>query len=150
MTDIKKLKLYLKEAFVHIERLDELLNYLKVYYPINDNILEEIDLDKLDAFAFRFAKLQDLLGTKIFRSYLEVINFPIQDKSFLEILKELDKEGMIDIDKWSKFRGVRNSISHDYPYEIEEKIEAINYLIKNVDYLFEITQKIGNKVEIEQ
>ena len=47
MTDIKKLKLYLKDAFVHIERLDELLNYLKVHYPINDNILEEIDFGQI-------------------------------------------------------------------------------------------------------
>ena len=149
MDNLDRLKLYLKEAFLHIQRLDGLLHCLKKYYPINYDNIEEIDLDKLDSFAFRFAKLQDLLGTKIFRSYLEAINFPVQDKSFLEILKELDKEGILNLDKWAKFRGVRNSISHDYPYEIEEKIEAINYLIKNIDYLFEITKKIGRKIEIK-
>jgi len=46
----------------------------------------------------------------------------------------LDKENIIEIDIWSEFRGIRNSISHDYPFEEKEKIEAINYLIMNVHY----------------
>ena len=97
--------------------------------------------------AFRFSKLQDLLGSKIFREYLSVLQYPIEDKNFLELLKELDKEQIIDIDIWSEFRAVRNSISHDYPFEAEEKHEAINYLIKNVHYLIAITQKIRTSFE---
>ena len=59
----------------------------------------------------------------------------------------MDKENILDIDIWSEFRGVRNSISHDYPFEDDEKLEAINYLIKNVKYLIEITQKIKDNFE---
>ena len=87
-----------------------------------------------------------MLGSKIFREYLEEINFPTANKNFLELLKELSKEGIIDIDKWAEFRSVRNSIAND-PYDIDEKIEAINYLIKNIDYFFELVQKIKEKVE---
>ena len=147
MRDEERLKIHLKEAKLHIERLKEILEYLKDFYPLDIDSLEEIDKDKLDAFAFRFAKLQDLLGAKIFREYLEVINFPTQDKNFLELLKELNKEGVLNIDKWAEFRSVKNSIAHDYPYDESEKIEAINYLIKNIKYLFDITQKIENKIE---
>jgi len=148
MENGERLKLHLKEVNLHIERLKEILEYLKNFYPLNIDSLEEIDKDKLDAFAFRFAKLQDLLGAKIFREYLEFINFPTQDKNFLELLKELNKEGIVDIDKWAEFRSVRNSIAHDYPYEEDEKIEAINYLIKNIDYLFEVIEQIKSKIEI--
>lgn len=77
-----------------------------------------------------------------------MLQYPIEDKNFLEILKELDKEKIIDIDIWSEFRSVRNAISHDYPSEIDEKIEAINYLIKNVDYLINVTKKIKASLEI--
>ena len=149
MENVEKFRLHLKEANLHIERLKEILEDLKKFYPLDIDSLEEIDKDKLDAFAFRFAKLQDLLGAKIFREYLEYVNFPTQDKNFLELLKELNKEGIIDIDKWAEFRSVRNSIAHDYPYDESEKIEAINYLIKNIEYLFEVTKKIGDKLEIK-
>ena len=147
MQKSKKLKLYLKEAFLHIDRLEEILAYLKKYYPLDIDTLEKVSPDKLDAFAFRFAKLQDLLGAKIFREYLEELNFSTQDKNFLMLLKELDKEGIIDIDKWAEFRSVRNSISHDYPYEEDEKIEAINYLIENIDYLFRVVNNIKERHE---
>ncbi len=147
MQKSKKLKLYLKEALLHIDRLENILIYLKKFYPLTIDSLEKVSADKLDAFAFRFAKLQDLLGAKIFREYLEKLNFPTQDKSFLDLLKELDKEGVVDIDKWAEFRSVRNAIAHDYPYEEDEKIEAINYLIENIEYLFKIINSIKERDE---
>ena len=146
----KKLELHLEESTIHINRLMDVLNILEKLYPLSNDKLENISLeykDKLDVLAFRFAKLQDLLGTKIFREYLIVLQYPIEDKNFLELLKELDKEKIIDIDIWGEFRGVRNSISHDYPFEEDEKLEAINYLIKNVKYLIDITKKIKDNFE---
>jgi len=69
-----------------------------------------------------------------------------EDKIIIEKIKG-DKEKIIDIDRWSEFRGVRNSISHDYPFDEDEKVEAINYLIKNVKYLINITKKIKDNFE---
>jgi len=146
----KKLELHLEESNIHISRLLDVLNILEMIYPLNEQKLENISLenrDKLDVLAFRFSKLQDLLGTKIFREYLMVLQYPVEDKNFLELLKELEKEKIVDIDKWSEFRGVRNSISHDYPFEEDEKLDAINYLIKNVKYLINITENIKENFE---
>jgi len=140
-----RLAIHLKEADIHINRIDDVLVELKKLYPLDYDTLEILDInqkDRLDVLAFRFSKLQDLLGTKIFREYLDTINYPTQDKNFLELLKELQKESILDIDKWAEFRGVRNAIAHDYPYNESEKIEAINYLIANVNYLMEIKKQI--------
>ena len=151
MMDIyKKLELHLEESAIHIDRLLDVLNVLEKLYPLNNTVVETMSTenkDKLDVLAFRFSKLQDLLGTKIFREYLSVLQYPVEDKNFLELLKELDKEKIINIDIWSEFRGVRNSISHDYPFEEDEKLEAINYLIKNVTYLIDITKTIKANLE---
>ena len=151
MMDIyKKLELHLEESAIHIGRLLDVLNVLEKLYPLNNTVVETMSTenkDKLDVLAFRFSKLQDLLGTKIFREYLSVLQYPVEDKNFLELLKELDKEKIINIDIWSEFRGVRNSISHDYPFEEDEKLEAINYLIKNVTYLIDITKTIKANLE---
>ena len=146
----KKLELHLEESNIHVTRLIDILNVLEKLYPLTHDKLEILSLenrDKLDVLAFRFSKLQDLLGTKIFREYLIVLQYPVEDKNFLELLKELDKEKIIDIDIWSEFRGVRNSISHDYPFEEDEKLAAINYLINNVKYLINITKKIKDNFE---
>jgi len=51
------------------------------------------------------------------------------------------------MDIWSEFRGVRNSISHDYPFEENERLEAINYIIGNVKYLIKTTKKIKDTFE---
>ena len=68
----------------------------------------------------------------------------------VDVIVSTDKEkiiDIIDIDLWSEFRAVRNSISHDYPHEESDKLEAMNYLIKNVGYLIGITEKIKDNLE---
>jgi len=41
-----------------------------------------------------------------------------------------------------------DSISHDYPSEEEDKIDAINYLIEHIKELMQIVQTIKNNFEI--
>ena len=150
MQIVQKLALHLEESSVHITRLRDVLEDLKKLYPLTIErfcCLSLLEKDKLDVLAFRFAKLQDLLGTKIFREYLSVLQYPVEDKNFLEILKELDKEQILNIDLWGEFRGVRNAISHDYPSEEDEKVEAINYLIEHIEELMHITQNIKEHLE---
>ena len=145
MTSKERLIFHLKELDIHIVRIRDVLVDLNSIYPLDNHKLEQLTLnqkDKLDVLAFRFSKLQDLLGTKVFREYLDTISYPIEDKNFLELLKELQKENIIDIDKWAEFRSVRNAIAHDYPYNDIEKIDAINYLISNVEYLISVKEKI--------
>jgi len=123
-----RLKNYLKEAKIHIERLNEVLKEIKKIYPLDVEKFKQLTIEQknmLDTLAFRFSKLQDLVGTKIFREFLDEVGFITEGKSFLEILKEIEKEGIIDIDTWSEFRKVRNLIAHDYPEEWEEKIEVV-------------------------
>lgn len=122
------------EANIHVERLNEVLNVLKGGYSLNIDKYKKLSFmekNLLDSLTFRFSKLQDLLGSRIFREYLEEISFITEEKTFLELLREIEKEGIIDIDTWSDFTRMRNLIAHDYPEDVEGKVEAINYLIEN-------------------
>ena len=139
-----RLKSYLEEAEIHISRLKRVLSTLP--YPFKEEYLDEEMLDKLDVLAFRFSKLQSLVGEKLFREYLSLF-YDVEGKSFLELLKLLEKEGIIDIDSWNELRKVRNFISHDYPLINEEKVNAINFLIKNMNKMFEVVEKIKRKVD---
>lgn len=137
------------EAKIHIDRLENVLSRLKTIYPLDTlkfrNLSVE-ELDMLDTLAFRFSKLQDLIGSRIFREYLKEMNYVVEGITFIDILKEIEKEGIIDIDTWSEFRKVRNYIAHDYPDELEEKVEAINYLIENTKVLIDVVRKIEGKI----
>jgi len=150
MAPSNRLKAYLWEANIHIARLQEILNALKKLYPLNVEKYQDLGLEEknlLDSLAFRFSKLQDLIGSKIFREYLKEVGFVTEEKTFLELLMEIEKEGIIDVDTWSDFRKMRNLIAHDYPEDVEKKVEAINYLIENAPVLMEVVRKIESKIE---
>jgi len=150
MAPSNRLKAYLWEANIHIARLQEILNALKRLYPLNVEKYQDLGLEEknlLDSLAFRFSKLQDLIGSKIFREYLKEVGFVTEEKTFLELLMEIEKEGIIDVDTWSDFRKMRNLIAHDYPEDVEKKVEAINYLIENAPVLMEVVRKIESKIE---
>jgi len=140
----KRLSDYFKEAKVHIGKIQQANKILKEVMPLCSDSFEtlsEKEQDKLDILAFRFSKLQDLLGDKIFRMILEYSGFNVQ-KKFIELLSELEKEGLLDLDKWIELRNARNKIAHEYPDEQDNLIEAINFIFEESAYLIDLTQKL--------
>jgi hypothetical protein len=137
---MNRLKSYIEEGEIHTKKIKKALN--KLPYPFKENI--EVFDETLDMLAFRFSKLQSLVGEKIFREYLKKNMFDVEGKSFFEILKEIEKEGIVDIDTWNEFRKVRNFIFHEYPLSDNEKNEIINFLIEKSKELIEIFERIKN------
>jgi hypothetical protein len=148
----KRLDNYFNEAQKHIDLITESLEVLKPKFPIKDyKSLNQLERFALNALIFRFSKLQDLIGVKIFRNYLDFNGFDISEKSFFEILREIEKEGIIDIDSWNELRKLRNMIAHEYPQEFDEVVESINLFIRKSDLLIDISNKLEQKYnEIKQ
>ncbi len=142
----KRLGLYFLEAKKHIELIEDAKEVITLPISNYDN-LQNIEKFAINALIFRFSKLQDLIGSKIFRAFLEFNKFDTQDKSFLELLKEIEKEGIVDIDAWDEFRKVRNNIAHEYPGEEEEALEAIALLIKQSSALIAIALKLMERYD---
>jgi len=111
--------------------------------------LQEENITLLDTLAFRFSKIQSILGEKLFREILEYLEIDINNKSFIEILSSLEREDIISIEKWRELRTIRNSLSHDYPEEIEYIVKTINkILLEYLPYLEEVYDKIKQKYEL--
>lgn len=88
----------------HLSRIDEALEALEVALPLTVDAyvdLSELDVRCLDQFIFRFAKLQDALGAKMFRS-----------------------------------------VSHDYPMVANEVVDTFNALIKKVETLRDVKERL--------
>jgi hypothetical protein len=138
--------------FENIEKSLKILKNIKQkIYPLNEeNYLDlcENNITYLDTIAYRFSKIQSILGEKLFVKVLEYLEIDVNDKSFIEILALLERERILSIDKWRRLRIIRNTISHDYPEEIEFIVKAINEIFENIDYLENVYEKLKGKYEI--
>ena len=145
-TNEKRLVHYFDEAQRHIALISESLEVLEPKIPIEEyESLNQLERFALNALIFRFSKLQDLIGVKIFRTYLDFSGFETAEKSFFDILKEIEKEGIVDIDSWSELRELRNKIAHEYPEEIDEMVESINLFIEKSGELVVISNRLEKK-----
>ena len=146
MVDIeKRVESYLEIANRQVDILQKALNRLK-QEEINLNNEDIIFL--VDSLLFRFAKLQDFLGQKIFRTFLEYQGLSLN--SFYDILKELEKEDILNIDLWGSLREIRNELAHEYP-DKEEIEDKILFIISRTDDLIDVYKKIEDKFyEIKQ
>jgi len=140
----KRLEYYFSEAKKHINKIENSNRVLAEVMPIDITTFENLSeqqQDKLDILAFRFSKLQDLLGDKIFRNILEYSGFNVQ-QSFVKLLAELEKEKILDINRWISLREARNKIAHEYPDNEESLTTSINFIYQNSDYLIELTDRL--------
>ena len=115
--------------------------------PLQENDIEIMLEDSiyraiLDSLSYRFLKIQSIIGEKLFKEVLEEIGISTLNKSFVEILSEIEREGIVDIEEWKGLRVIRNSLSHDYSEEIAEITEAINEILEKIDFFERIIKKI--------
>jgi len=136
---VRRLERYIEEAFLHLQRANEALMEIKDYE--NPSKIERF---AMEVVVFRFSKLQDLLGQKIFRTYLEEIGFSTTGVSFDVILKELQKAGVIDIDRWALMRELRNAIAHEYPEDEESQLKNFRLAAKYLQEMEEIVKRIAD------
>jgi uncharacterized protein with HEPN domain len=150
----QKLEDNLKESYKHLERLesafDELSNSFE--FPLDKNSFEKITSSRQllaysDQIIYRFSKLQDCMGAKLFKSLL-LFQGENVNKPFLDILNQLEKINVIDVDEWFEIRDLRNEIAHDYEDNELESITILNTIYKLRDELKNILNTI-NKLKKE-
>jgi len=144
----QKVNANLDEAYKHLARLSNALDELNKNYcfPLDKGgfkaLLSNIQyLAFSDQVIYRFSKLQDCMGAKLFKSLLlyqgENINKP-----FLDILNQLEKMDIIDVDEWFEIRDLRNEIAHDYEDNDYVAINILNSINKLKGELLKILDDI--------
>jgi len=136
----------LKEIFdiceLHLKRMQFAKAKVKQFIPItNDNyfIIDEESIGFLDQYIFRFSKLQDTIGARLFPLLLDFLAEPMADKPFIDVLNRLERLKVIESTLgWIQLRKIRNDISHEYPTSLAERIEGINILFDHLEYMQQI------------
>ncbi len=117
-------------------RLEGALDALekKYTFPIDKKKFEKIsncieDIAFSDQIIYRFSKLQDCMGAKLFKSVLlyqgENVNKP-----FLDILNQLERINIINMDEWFEIRDLRNEIAHNYEDDDEVALNILSTIYK--------------------
>jgi hypothetical protein len=142
---------------------------LEEIFKICDNMFENISIDffelktknidvdffkdymnirLVNSFLFNFSKLQDKIGAKLLKKVLyelkeiDNINMPMID--ILNILEKL--EILEDVGKWDELREIRNSIAHEYPFNIDERIDNIKLAMIGFKILEDIYNRLKDSI----
>lgn len=143
---VEKLEKIFYECDKHLLRIEQASDNLESTMPLNEKKYLDLTNEKvqaLDQFLFRFAKLQDAMGQKLFKNILLYLGESIEGKPFIDILNLMEKLYLIDnITAWRELREDRNELAHNYEDEPEIMSATINNLYNKKGILKDIYLKI--------
>jgi len=131
---------------LHHQRMMFAWESIKKYFPLTEikfRQISPIELALLDQLIYRFSKLQDSMGARLFKQLLQALEEDISSLPFIDILYKLEKLNLLDDAKdWIALRQTRNTISHEYPFLMEIQMEELNLLPDEVEKLATIWIKL--------
>jgi hypothetical protein len=130
--------------------LDKLFENCEIDYKelkektIDEQFFQEYNSVRVvNSFLFNYSKIQDKIGSKLFKKFLYTINeIDSIDIPMIDVLNILEKLNILKRDDWERLREIRNSIAHEYPYNIQERIENIIMALDGYKNLKQIYKNI--------
>lgn len=129
---------------IHHQRLQYAYSKISDFLPIDEERYLSFDnnlIAFIDQFIFRFSKLQDVMGSKLFKEILMVADEDVENLTFRDILNKLEKIGvLIERQDWLRLRELRNSVAYEYSVTDSDSIDALNELFeskKDIELIFE-------------
>jgi len=129
----------INECDKHVQRMNHAYTKMALFMPLDIsryNQLSEDEVEHIDQFLFRFAKLQDAMGEKLFIVMLEFLEEENpKSKPFIDTLNRLEELGLLeDKNTWLELRKIRNNIAHQYEDDPKQASEALNsiYAVKPI------------------
>lgn len=120
---------------IHAIRMSFAYNKIEKHFPLTVETYNQLELEELsffDQLIFRFSKLQDAMGAKLFTSLLEKLGEQTRGVPFIDLLSKLESLGLIDNAKdWLLLRETRNVVTHEYPFNQKDVIDGLNLLSKH-------------------
>ncbi len=125
----EKLQKIFNECNKHLLRINSAYSKMFKFMPLDKfkyTNLNDDEIEHIDQFLFRFTKLQDTMGEKLFKILLRVLDENIENRPFIDILNKLEKLEILEVEIWRKLRDIRNELSYNYDDDPEEMSIALN------------------------
>lgn len=150
----EKLKKTLQEAQIHLARMNDAVEELGKNYafPIKQDdfkklLINRVHLAFADQMIYRFSKAQDTIGAKLFKAFMLYQGENV-DKPFRDILNNLEKLNIVDVEQWFVLREIRNEISRDYENNQEQARFILNNIYQHRDTLKQILIELQNSIAL--
>jgi len=139
-----------QELEIHFKRIDMILPEIKSYLPFVNADFEDIEKIKaIDSFIYRFTKIQDKMGDKLFPAVLRDLQEYKNNMALIDVLNKLERlELLKNSNDWIDYRKLRNSLTHEYTNNTDEIIEAINMAIDVYEEMKSIYFKMLCRVKV--
>lgn len=94
----------------------------------------------VNSFLFNYIKIQDKIGAKLFRQVLLALReLPNERVPMIDLLNLLEKLGLIEsVEQWDRLREIRNTIAHEYPSDVLERVDNILLALSGFERLRQI------------
>lgn len=127
---VEKVRKALTECELHLKRMQFARGKLEDLMPLDEASfrgLTDDDVEALDQYIFRFTKLQDAMGERLFPHILGLLEEPARSQPFLDKLNRLEQLGVIAAKSdWLELRALRNQLTHEYEDNADSMSAAIN------------------------
>ena len=147
----QKLTQNFSECDLHIQRLEYAHSKLAPSLPLSAEAYGELTDEQvahIDQYLYRFSKLQDAMGRRLFRNLLARLGEDIENLPFFDILNKMEKFQILqDKNQWLFLRELRNSIAHEYGENQESQVTALNQIFNSKDSLSSIYTTLKNRWE---
>ena len=154
--EYEKLKMFHHEAARHAQRLEAARERVAKILPLNTERYETLGLDEIehiDWLHYRFTKLQDTMGRKLFPQIMVLYELDEEwaYRPMRDLLNRLEKVGFIErAEIWDELRKVRNLIAHEYETDNMKAIASIESLYRHSETLLRIFEQCHHKMERER
>ena len=122
----------LAKVELHKKRAKCALEEIILWEHLDSEIFEDFEKIKtIDTFIYRFIKLQDIMGEKLFKVFLDEIGEYQDSMSLLDVVDKLEKFNIIDnSSEWMEYRKLRNKLTYEYPNNEQDVIDGIKIAIE--------------------
>lgn len=145
-----KLEKILKECDKHLQRINEAYSDMSAFMPLTAAKYENLskdDVQAIDQYLFRFSKLQDSIGEKLFRVLLGRFEENTDRLFFLDVIRKLEKYVAMDIaDEWHDLRKIRNQLAYEYEDDAIEMANIINLIYAKKEVIENIYLTLKSQV----
>jgi hypothetical protein len=136
---VEKLERIFRECDKHLSRMSSAYHKTSAILPLDVEKylhLSDEEIEHIDQYLFRFAKLQDTMGEKLFKLLLLFLDEEVENKPFADILNKMEKLLLIDdAQSWRTLRNIRNELSHQYDDDPEDMSIVLNKIFNEKSHI---------------
>lgn len=152
--DQAKLQSTLHECDIHAGRVEYARGQCSRLFPLTKDSYRALSNEQIahvDQLIYRYTKLQDALGAKLFPVIVGYLREDAESLTVFDRLAQLERAQVIaDAEQWQEFRELRNQLAHDYEDDAETAAGYLNDLYETsavlLSYYTQATRFVRDRI----